>query len=279
MKICDAHTDFLTEIKDRNDREEYVKSIRKITGLISCAVFTTNSTISVKDVENFKQELDYYNKKYKTKLLFSIEDLGFIKSIEELYILINLKPISVTLTWNKLNQFAGGVNTNKGLTKLGIKVIKILEENNILIDTAHLSRKAFFQFAKITTKPIYNSHTNIDKLFKHKRNLTNRQIKRIIKSDGFIGLTVYEKFISNQKITARDVALEFDYLIKQFGYKNIGLGTDLYGIENKYLPDDFRSYFDIENLIYELKKLNYTKKIINSIIYKNYKNFLKLIKN
>ena len=46
MKISDAHTDFLTEIKDRTDREEYVKSIRKIAGVISCAVFTTFSTIN-----------------------------------------------------------------------------------------------------------------------------------------------------------------------------------------------------------------------------------------
>ena len=43
----------------------------------------------------------------------------------------------------------------KGLSKLGKSVVKILEENNILIDTAHLSRKAFKDFSKITTKPIF----------------------------------------------------------------------------------------------------------------------------
>ena len=176
MKICDAHTDFLTEIKDREKREAYVKSIRKISGVISCAVFTTNSTISVKDVENFKSELDYYNKKYHTNFLLSIEDLGFIKSIKELYELIKLKPISVTLTWNEENQFAGGAHTNKGLTKFGLDVIKLLEEKDILIDTAHLSRKAFYEYCRITSKPIYNSHSNIYSLHKHKRNLTNKQI-------------------------------------------------------------------------------------------------------
>ena len=89
MKICDAHTDFLTEIKDKGEREEYVKSIRKIAGVISCAVFSSYSTICLKDVENYKLELDYYNKKYKTNLLLSIEDLGFVKSREELFELIN----------------------------------------------------------------------------------------------------------------------------------------------------------------------------------------------
>lgn len=279
MKICDAHTDFLTEIKDRVNREKYIKSIRKIAGVISCAVFTTNSTICLKDVENFKLELDYYNKKHKTNLLLSIEDLGFIKSVEELCELIKLKPISVTLTWNEENQFAGGAHTNKGLTKFGIETIKLLEENNILIDTAHLSRKAFNQFCKITTKPIYNSHSNIFSLHKHKRNLKDNQIKKIVKNGGFLGLTFYQNFISNEKITMCDIAQQCDYLIKKFGYKNFGLGSDLYGIDEEFLPIDFKSYFDIKKLIKELQKLNYSKKIINAIIYKNYKKFSKRLKN
>ncbi len=278
MKLCDAHTDFLTEIKTKEKREEYIKRISKMCGAISCAVFTTNSTICLKDVENFKSELDYYNKKYHTNFLLSIEDLGFIKSIKELYELIKLKPISVTLTWNKENQFAGGAHTNIGLTKFCVETIKLLEENNILIDTAHLSRKSFHEFCKITTKPIYNSHSNINSIFKHKRNLTDNQIKKIVDSGGFLGLTFYEKFISNEKITLRDVANQFNYLVKKFGYKNFGLGTDLYGINNESLPTDFESYLDIEKLIKELKKLNCSKKLINAIINKNYKKFLKTSK-
>ena len=275
MKTCDAHTDFLTEIKNINERENYIKVIKKNIKIISCAVFTTNSTISVEDVENFKFELEKYNRKFNTKLLLSIEDLGFIKTEEDLIELIKLKPFSVSLTWNNANQYAGGAHTNKSLSKLGIETIRLLENANILIDTAHLSRRAFNQFCKITNKPIYNSHSNIFTLHKHRRNLTDKEIKKIVNADGFLGVTIYEKFISNEKINCRDVALQFDYLIKKFGYKNFGLGTDLFGIENKYLPKNFKSYYDVENLIYELKKLNYSNKIIKAIIYKNYENFIK----
>jgi len=275
MKICDAHSDFLTEIKKQKDREKYIKKIKNKIKLISCAVFTTTSIISAQDVENYFLEIKKYNKKYNINLLLSIEDLGFIKNEDDLNKIIQLRPFSVTLTWNYENQYAGGTLTNKGLTKLGIKTIKILEENNILIDTAHLSRKAFNQFSKITTKPMFNSHCNINNLFNHKRNLTDKQIKKIINLNGFVGITVYEKFISNEQITCRDVALQFDYLIKKFGYKNFGLGTDLFGIQNKYLPKDFNSYFDVKNLIYELKKLNYSNKVIKSIIYKNLQKFVK----
>ena len=106
MKICDAHTDFLTEIKDKDEREKYVRQISKVADIISCAIYTTNSTISVKDVENFKLEIEEYNNKYHTNLLLSIEDLGFIRNTTDLTRLIQLKPVSVTLTWNEKNQFA-----------------------------------------------------------------------------------------------------------------------------------------------------------------------------
>lgn len=275
MRICDAHTDFLTEIKNNKEREEYVKSIKNITEIISCAVFTTNSTISVKDVENFKIEIDKYNKKYKTNLMLSIEDLGFVKNVDELKQLIKLKPISVTLTWNYKNQFAGGTNSNCGISKFGKLAIKMLEENDILIDTAHLSKVAFNQFVKITTKPIYNSHSNIYRIYKHKRNLTDSQIQKIVDSNGFLGITFYKNFIASKNISCKDIANQFDYLIKKFGYKTFGLGTDLYGIDNESLPTDFKSYLDVKNLVKELKKLKYSNKIINAIIYKNYKKFIK----
>ena len=274
MKICDAHTDFLTEIKDSGEREKYVYKIRNILKHISCAVFTTNSTICLQDVENFKFELDGYNKKYGNKFLLSVEDIGFIKNKEELNNLIELKPFSVTLTWNQANQFAGGAYTNKGLTKLGIGIIKLLEENNILVDTAHLSRKAFDQFAKITTKPIFNSHSNLNVLHEHRRNLTDGQIKEIFGSGGYVGLTMYEKFISDKKISAKDVAKQIDYVIKLVGYEHVGFGTDLYGIDEQFLPLDTKSYYDFKQIAKELKMLNYSNKIIKAVFYKNFENFI-----
>lgn len=268
MKICDAHTDFLTEIKDRKERERYVKSIRKIKGAISCAVFTTNSTICLKDVENYKLELDYYNKKYHTEFLLSIEDLGFIKDVTELKNLIKLKPFSVSLTWNFKNQFAGGANSNSGLTKFGKLAIKMLEKNNILIDTAHLNRKSFYEFIKITTQPIYNSHSNIYSLHNHKRNLTNQQIKKIVEANGFLGVSIYKDFISNNEISSCDIASQFDYLIKKFGYKNFGFGTDFYGINT--MPKDVKTYQDFKFVKKHLREFGYSNDIINHVFYKNF---------
>ena len=65
-----------------------------------------------------------------------------------------------------------------------------------------------------------------------------------------------------------------DYLIKKYGHKNFGLGTDLFGIEKEFLPTDFSGYNQIENLVNEFRKLNYSQEIIDAILFKNYEDFL-----
>ena len=270
MKICDAHNDFLTS--DYIEKEKMFKRLNKV-GKICCAVFTTNKEFTVEDVKILKNDIiDFKN------LIFTIEDIGCfeLKDIEEI---IKLKPFACTITWNYDNDYAGGSNGKYGLTEKGKILVKIFEENKILIDTAHLNRKSFYSFIKLTKLPIFNSHSNIYNIHRHKRNLTDKQINAIVKSNGYLGISLYQDFISNKNISSKDIALQFDYLIKKFGYKNFGFGTDFFGIETDKLPTDIKSYEELNKVFYELKKLGYSKNIIRHIAYKNFVMFIDRLKN
>lgn len=272
--ISDSHTDFLVEIKNKNERTNYIDFLKTTPlKLLSCAVFTTNDNLSIKDINAFKNEIMTYNS--NIKFLLSIEDISFLNDDKQLYELINLKPISCSLTWNHNNQFSGGTYGDYGLTSLGVKTVKILEKNNILIDTAHLNKKAFWDICKITTKPIYNSHSNLYTFKRHRRNLTDKQIKKIVDSNGYLGLTIYKQFISNKDIYSNDIAKQFDYLIKNFGYKNFGWGTDLYGIANEDMPKDIFTYNDLNKVANLLLDMGHSKEVVEHIMFKNYYDFLK----
>lgn len=276
MEICDAHNDFLTEVENVQKRGEIVENfVLQGVKILCCAVFTTEQTLKIEDVERFAKEVGEYNQNYlsKCQFLLTIEDIGFVKTQSDLNRLIKLKPFAVTLTWNKSNQFAGGAMDKGGLTCLGKKVVKILEKHNILIDTAHMNKKTFWQFVKISSKPIFCSHANIYEMYKHKRNLTSKQVEYIVKSGGFLGLTLYQDFISKRKIMSKDIANQFCYLIKKFGDKNFGFGTDFFGISRNKLPLDVESYCDFCKIEHALKSNMQTKPTISNVMWQNFARF------
>ena len=274
--ISDSHTDFITELKSTKEKEQYVKDINRWGAKTICsAVFTTQDNLTLKKITKYKKEIDELKTKYGVNFIFAVEDLGFLR-VEEIDDFIKLKPFSTTLTWNFDNNFAGGANSNSGLTRLGKRIIKVLEQNNIVIDTAHLNRKSFWQFARFTTKPIFNSHSNIYTLHRHKRNLTNKQIKKIVETNGYLGITIYDEFIAGKQITSLDIAKQFDYLINKFGSLNFGFGTDFYGIDKLHLPIDIKNYKDLQKTITKhLKQMGHNKEVVENIMYKNFESFVK----
>ena len=277
FNLSDSHTDLLTA-KPFAEQIDFIHNLPKNVEVLNLAVFTTDNKFGIKEISEFKQNLNNLQKNTNTHLLFSIEDIGTIH-LNEINKLITLTPFCVSLTWNKINQYAGGSLSTKGLTKCGKETIKKLEENNILIDTAHLNRKSFWQFAKVTTKPILCTHANINSLFHHPRNLTDNQIQKIVESNGFLGLTLYDRFISKHTISAKDVALQFDYLIKKFGHQNFGFGTDFFGINENNLPINIKNYKDMQLIASELKKHGYSNEIIKCIFHENFINFLNRTNN
>ena len=271
MRIADSHNDFLTELKTKKKIQNYIDYLKNSNvKLLSCAVWTTELSRPETDIKRFSGHLNAPNN--KCKLLLSVEDCYFINN-SNINNLIKLHPISCSLTWNNSNSLAGGNFGRGSVTKQGREVIKIFEKNNIFIDTAHLNRKSFYKFCKITTKPIYNSHCAINAINPHKRNLTQRQIKKAVKSDGYIGLCLVGEFLGKNKITAKTVAQHLDYFVKHFGYKNIGWGTDFNG--TKKLPEKISRYEDLSLVAKELRTLGYNSKVIDCLFFKNYYDFLK----
>lgn len=272
--FCDSHTDFMTKLKTIDEKEEYVKSIHDLGARkILSAIFTTDKNIGIEKLKIYKSEIDELNQKFDNILYFSVEDLGSVKP-NELEKLVKLNPISVTLTWNKKNIYGGGAESEAHLTQQGIRACKLFEENNIQVDTAHLNQKSFWGFCQFTQKPIFNSHTNILTLHKHQRNLSDDQIKRIVDSNGFMGLTIYQKFISQNKICCKDIALQFTYLADKFGIDNFGIGSDFFGFDEKFLPADLKSYKDLKNLENEMKNLGFSINETNKLLCDNFIRFL-----
>ncbi len=177
-----------------------------------------------------------------------IEDSWFITP-DNLNQLITLNPHSIGLTWNNANKIAGGAHSHQGITAFGYQVIKQLEAAKIQIDTAHLNRRSFWQFTRVTTRPIVCTHTAFNAVRQHPRNLTNRQIKAIIQSGGQIGLALVPKFLTKHTTSCGiyDIIKHIFYFKTHFK-ATLNWGTDFYGTDQ--LPVHITNYHHLTHLMH-----------------------------
>jgi membrane dipeptidase len=264
LKVCDLHNDALLKLSPQ-------KLLRYLDAVdtVLLSVWTTELTNPMKTIKRKQQLLENVK---NAKL--HIEDAWFLTP-QNIADFIALKPYSVGLTWNNKNSLATGAKAAGGLTKWGRIVIGKLEDAGIQIDTAHLNRQSFYEFAKITKRPILCTHTCFDKINRHLRNLTAAQIRTIIKSNGIIGLTFVPEFLTKNTTycSYNDVINHILYYLKidpQGRY--LAIGTDFFGTDQ--LPKGIRSYKNFTALFREAQKKNISKEIIDRIFYKNAKAFL-----
>jgi len=168
-----------------------------------------------------------------------------------------------------------GCYSRKYITPLNYMYIDKLEKFTY-IDTAHLNKKSFYSLAKYSKKPLLNSHTNLMKFHKHKRNLTNKQIKTIIKSNGLVCLTGVKEFLGKNS-NLEPYINSIYYFYKKYGANNLALSTDFMG--SKQFPLVYKNYRDFRIIYNKLKEKGINEDDLEKIFYLNVINFFDIKKN
>ena len=190
-----------------------------------------------------------------------------------------------SLTWNEENKLASGVrgDPNKGLTDLGKKAVRKMQDKGMIVDVSHLNDKSFFDVIDITSAPIIASHSNSRVLCKSLRNLTDEQLKAIRDTKGVVGLNSYKGFIdeNKDKQTIERALDHIKYIADKIGIDHIGLGFDY----NEYFEDEITppSVKGLENasksydIIIKLKEAGFNNEEIEKIEYRNFHRIIKEI--
>lgn len=255
--MIDLHNDALLKLPPRK-LLPYLRQA-KADGVdeIWLSVWTTELPNPLATIKSKRQLLDqiYGNPDYPICRLH-IEDAWFLTP-DNLETLIALRPHSVGLTWNAANNLGGGAHSRAGITRFGYQVIKRLESAGIQIDTAHLNRRSFWEFARVTTRPMVCTHTAFNSMRRHPRNLTKRQIQAIIQSGGMVGICLVADFLSSNTTSCgiHHLLKHIMYYKQNFGLSSLRLGTDFYGTE--HLPYGINSYVDLE-YIFQARVLGYS---------------------
>lgn len=266
--IVDLHNDLLTGCEDKMSQ---LLLYKQLNVRVICAYFRGGNTLAkaICDVNKFMQI-----KSENCYLAF--EDIGYTCQ-DRIDSLFQFLPIYVSLTWNGENNLGFGCDYNdKDLKVTGVKLINKINSYKIAVDCAHLSRKGFYTLID-KSENVLCSHTAFDKIFNHKRNITEEQIKLLLEKKGVIGLTLYSPFITNKEIgSVEDFIKHIDYFVNKFGFEGLCLGSDFFGAKN--FISNINNYQNLIKIVEKLEKIGYNKKAIDAIFYKNALKFINKVK-
>lgn len=182
----------------------------------------------------------------------------------------------ITLTWNYANELADGITEPRGggLTDFGKQAVSAMEKFGILIDVSHLSKKGFWDVAKLANHPFIASHSCAQTLCDHPRNLDDDQIDFLIQNNGGIGINFYPDFLTKKTpCTIENIVDHMEYILSRGGDSVLGFGSDFDGVSS--LPVGMNGIQDMKKLVSAMKHRGFTDLQIEKIRWINFYEILR----
>lgn len=220
----------------------------------------------------------------KIGVLIGIEGLGQLKEVRQLRELYGKGVRHASLTWNDLNRYAGGLNSETdGLTLLGREVLDTMEELGMIIDLAHANPKTFDDIIEHTKGPVIISHGNAKARCDHIRNYTDDQLRKIQRKNGVVGVCGIAPFLSSEpsRQTVHEMAEHIHHMVRTIGIDHVGLGFDvcfyLYDNVTSNRVEGFQTIADAGNVLSELRQMGYADADIEKIAYGNFARIVRTV--
>jgi membrane dipeptidase len=139
--------------------------------------------------------------------------------------------------WTK-TRYSGGTGAPGPLTPLGLELLEVLADANILLDLSHLSEAAYHQALDRYEGPLVASHSNPRRFRDTDRHLSDDMIRLLAERDGVMGTVIYNRFLhptwqpgdSRQAVPFTTVLDVIDHVCQVTGSsRHVGLGSDMDG--------------------------------------------------
>ncbi len=131
----------------------------------------------------------------------------------------------------------------RGLTDYGRRYLEALQERRILVDLAHIHPTGFWDAVDCADKeqPLIASHTGVCGVYRHWRNLDDRQLRAIAERNGVVGIIFHSGFLQRGEFRtdARTLVRHIRHVMDVAGEETPALGSDYDGliIPPRDLPD------------------------------------------
>ncbi len=302
MKIIDLHADIGNHLYQCRNQANVLKQFHEyklkkaeiVISSVACYFCGDESWNDMqKMISHAKEEINKSN----IKLILSVDDC---MKLEDLNLILTVEGMCgiksdvedkiqwmydqgvriASLCWNDENSLCTGVkgNPSRGLTDLGKKAIRKMNELNMIVDVSHANEKSFWDILDETTKPVIATHSNLRVLANVERNLTSQQFKALANQKGLCGLNGVKAFIGDElkNQDAKQLSNHAKAMSELHGVNHIAIGFDFMDFLSKSesMAVDLKSAEDAQNLILELRE-RFVEEDVERIAYKNALEFLR----
>ena len=173
-----------------------------------------------------------------------------------------------------MGKTSSGNVTDRGLTDFGRAAVREMERCGILIDVSHLNDAGLADVFETAERPFLATHSNARAICTHKRNLTDVQIKEMVRRGCLIGLNYYGPFLRDGGAVRSldDVYRHVAHFFDLGAQKDLALGSDFDGAD---LPECLSSPEKIAEVYDYLLSRGLTQQEIDGIFYDNARAFLR----
>jgi membrane dipeptidase len=182
------------------------------------------------------------------------------------------------------SHYAFGTATDGPLTPAGLQLLKEFMKVGMILDVTHLSDQSFWVAMDVYDGPMLASHHNLRALVPGDRQLTDEQVKELIKRGAVIGSAFdawmmypgWVRGVTQPEVVGLEAIVDHMDRVCQFAgnAKHVALGTDLdggYGTEQT--PRDLDTITDVHKLEDILSRRGYSAADIDGIFYGNWLRF------
>jgi membrane dipeptidase len=143
-------------------------------------------------------------------------------------------------TWSRSTIFAHGVSftpgglPETGLTDLGRELVDECNRLGIILDVSHINPAGFAGMLDQSTQPVLATHSSVQEISPHVRNLSDDQIRALAQQGGTIGINFANAFLRSDMGPEDDTSLDlivshFDHIVNLVGDEHVSFGTDFDG--------------------------------------------------
>lgn len=159
---------------------------------------------------------------------------------------------AIAPVWNRSNRWADGAagpTRHRGLSAAGRSLVQEAGRLGILLDISHAADATASQILALSRLPVVATHSNARAIHRHRRNLTDGQIRAVARSGGLIGINFHCDFILPRGRRCDVAALlnHIRHLRKLGGDGVLALGSDFDGHIRP--PRDLRHAGQLINLV------------------------------